>query len=51
MAWKIFKGKEKTDDQLMNDFKLKIDGALRNAQNDKRDALNKEVINWFNNRL
>ena len=48
MAWKIFKGKEKTDEQLNSEFQLKIDDALRNAQNDKRDANNEieKIRSW-----
>ncbi len=39
MAWNIFKkGKDKLQNQEGIDFKTKIENALRNAENDKRDA-------------
>lgn len=49
MAWNIFKkGKEKLQNQEGVDFKTKIDNALRNAENDKRDASNEieKIKSW-----
>lgn len=49
MAWNIFKkGKDKLQNQKGIDFKTKIENALRNAENDKRDASNEieKIRSW-----
>jgi len=48
MAWNIFKkGKDKQNPKEV-DFKTKIENALRNAENDKRDASNEieKIRSW-----
>ncbi|MCF6364584.1 MAG: hypothetical protein L3J35_00100 [Bacteroidales bacterium] len=49
MGWNIFKkGKNKLQNQEGIDFKTKIENALRNAENDKRDASNEieKIRSW-----
>jgi len=49
MGWNIFKkGKDKLQNQEGIDFKTKIENALRNAENDKRDASNEieKIRSW-----
>lgn len=48
MSWGLFNKKEKSDDQLNKEFRLKIETALKNAQNDKREASNdiEKIKSW-----
>ncbi len=49
MAWKVFKGnKDKNEEGLNSEFTRKIDNALFDAQNDKKDASNEigKIRTW-----
>ena len=49
MAWKVFKGnKDKDEEGLNSEFNKKIDNALSDAQNDKREASNdiEKIKSW-----
>jgi hypothetical protein len=48
MAWNIFKKKEESNPLEDNSLELKVDAALRNAQNDKRQAASdiEKIKSW-----